>query len=197
MNFESMSPVAVGLLLITSLTILTSRDWRVSIGALGLQFLGVFVLVAVAWPANLAVVKLIAGWIAGSVLGITYVSVGIVSVEKKIWPTERLFRLFAAFIILLSVMSITPRVAEWVPNLGGYQVAGGLLLVGMGILHHALTENPFHALLSLISVLSGFEILYAAVETSSLVAGLLAVVNLGIALAGSYLLVAPELEESS
>lgn len=197
MNFESLSPLMVGLVLVTSITILTSRDWRVGIGALGLQYLGVFILVSVAWPVNLAVVKLIAGWIASSVLGITYISVGIVGDEKKIWPTERLFRLFAGFLIVLAVMSITPRVTDWVPNLSVYQAFAGLLLVGMGILHHALTENSFHALLSLLTVLAGFEILYAAVETSALVVGLLAVVNLGIALAGSYLLVAPEMEEAS
>jgi hypothetical protein len=42
--------------------------------------------------------------------------------------------------------------------------------------------------LGLLTFLSGFEVLYAAMESSSLVTGLLAVVNLGLALAGAYFL---------
>jgi hypothetical protein len=49
--------------------------------------------------------------------------------------------------------------------------------------------------LGLLTVLSGFEILYAAVETATLVAGLLAAINLGLALVGAYLLAAPSLED--
>jgi hypothetical protein len=49
--------------------------------------------------------------------------------------------------------------------------------------------------LGLLTVLSGFEILYSAVEVSALVTGLLAGVNLGLALVGAYLLLAPTLEE--
>jgi hypothetical protein len=47
------------------------------------------------------------------------------------------------------------------------------------------------------TALSGFEILYATVEGSVLVAGLLAIINLGLALVGSYLLVASNTEEEA
>ena len=67
--------------------------------------------------------------------------------------------------------------------------------MGMGLLHLGLTNHPFRVTLGLLTVLSGFEILYAAVETSTLVAGLLAGINLGLALVCAYLLVAPLLEE--
>jgi hypothetical protein len=46
-----------------------------------------------------------------------------------------------------------------------------------------------------LTLLSGFEILYATVETSILLAGLLTVVNLGLALAGAYLMTATPSEE--
>jgi len=41
---------------------------------------------------------------------------------------------------------------------------------------------------SLLIAISGFEILYAVVENSTLVAGLLAIVSIGVALVGAYLL---------
>jgi hypothetical protein len=47
------------------------------------------------------------------------------------------------------------------------------------------------------TILSGFEILYATVEGSILVAALLAIINLGLALVGSYLLIASNAEEET
>ena len=64
----------------------------------------------------------------------------------------------------------------------------------MGILHLGLTAQTWRTILGLLTVFSGFEILYATVETSILVTGFLAVVTLGISLIGAYLLVAPEME---
>jgi hypothetical protein len=44
-------------------------------------------------------------------------------------------------------------------------------------------------------VISGFEILYAAVENSTLVTVLLAVVTLGLAIVGAYILTPVKTEE--
>ncbi len=49
-------------------------------------------------------------------------------------------------------------------------------------------------MLGLLTIFAGFEIMYAAVEASTLVAGLLAALNLAIALVAAYLLAAPQLE---
>ena len=74
--------------------------------------------------------------------------------------------------------------------------AGGLLLIGMGLLHLGVTDRILQVTIGLMTVLAGFEILYTAVESSTLVAALLAVVNLGLGLAGSYLLIAENASEA-
>jgi hypothetical protein len=77
---------------------------------------------------------------------------------------------------------------------------GGLLLAGMGLLHLGVTDQILRVTIGLMTVLAGFEIIYAAVENSVLVAALLAIINLGLALAGSYLMIAsnaPELEKET
>jgi len=65
----------------------------------------------------------------------------------------------------------------------------------MGLLQLGLTALPLRITIGLLTVLSGFEILYAVVETSTLVSGLLAGVSLGLALVGAYLLTIPTMEE--
>jgi hypothetical protein len=57
----------------------------------------------------------------------------------------------------------------------------------MGLLHLGLTVHPLRITLGLLITLAGFEILYASLENSILVTGLLAVITLGLALTGSYL----------
>jgi hypothetical protein len=47
------------------------------------------------------------------------------------------------------------------------------------------------------TVLSGFEIIYSTVESSVLVAALLAVINLGLALVGAYLLISSNSKEAA
>lgn len=187
---------AVILLAATSLAILASHRWRWCLFALGLQYLGVFTLVSLNWPFALAAVKWVAGWMAGLVLGIAvFGAADTWQEEERTQPGGAAFRLLAAGLVVMVVASIAPRVARWMPGVEMEQVWGGLLLIGIGLLHLGLTAQPLRVALGLLTVLSGFEILYAAVESATLVAGLLAGVNLGLALVGAYLLVSPSLEE--
>jgi hypothetical protein len=218
LSLEFWAIPAVFLVGITSLMLLSTADWRLRMGMLAAQYVGVFFLVAQSWTIGMAVAKLIAGWMAGAVLGMALA--GLAQPEagdsqpqtepetypaglhsplparalRFLPPTERLFHLLAALLVGLTVLSLAPRAVEWVPAIGLAQAWGGLLLVGMGLLQLGFTARPLPTILGLLTILSGFEILYAAVENSTLVAGLLAVVNLGLALVGAYLITAPQME---
>jgi hypothetical protein len=223
-NFEPFTLPAVLLVALTALILLISPDWRVSITALAVQYVGVFALVALVWPLGMAVTKLVTGWMAGAILGVavanllqewpfletgeapdeqdelpgeapkTAPGVGFATVT---FPSSRLFRLLAALLICLAVLSIAPEVTQWVPGITLEQAWGGLILIGIGLLQLGFTGYTFRTVLGLLTMLAGFEILYAVVESSTLVAGLLAGVNLILALAGAYLLTAPSMEETA
>ena len=193
----SMLAVPAAVLVVLSATfLLVSNNWRITIGALGVLYLGVFVLVANTWPADLAVVKLVTGWMAGSVLGMTSLNVEIQdSVVRRVWPTQSVFYIMAAALILAAVSTFIQPVLEWIPSMIAAQAWGGLALIGLGLLHLGFSARAMRVIVSLLTMLAGFEILYAVVEASTLVAGLLALVTLGIALAGAYLMLTPKIEE--
>jgi hypothetical protein len=65
----------------------------------------------------------------------------------------------------------------------------------MGLLHLGLTAQPLRVVIGLLTVLAGIDIFYAVIESSTLVAGLLASVNLALSLIGAYLIVNPTIEE--
>jgi len=183
--------IAVILLLVTSTGLLIVRDWRWSLVLLAVQYVGVFVLTLQHWPLGMASVKLVAGWMSAAILGMTRSSFPSREMEEQVfWPRGRLFRLCAAGIILLVVWVATPPVDTIMAD-AGYAITGGsLILIGMGLLHLGITSYILRVVIGLMTVLSGFEILYSAVEGSILVAALLATINLGLALVGAYLMIA-------
>jgi hypothetical protein len=189
--------IAVGLLLVTSIGLLLSRDWRWSLGFLAAQYLGMFWLVTLHWPFGLASIKLVTGWMASATLGVTRLDLAErEQTDESAWPQGRLFRLFAAAIVVILVIASTPQVETIIPGISRPVIAGGLLLAGMGLLHLGLTAEVLRVILGLLTVMAGFELLYATVETSILLAGLLSIVNLGLALAGAYLMTAAPSEEA-
>jgi hypothetical protein len=212
LDFANYALPAVILLLITSFTLLSKPDWQWCLLALSLQYLGVFILVGSVWPTAMAASRLVAGWIAGAVIGMALISLprevqaseigkfATLPSDQRNVPqdllTGRLFRLLAAALVILIVLSTFNTVITWTPGLSVGQALGGLILIGMGLLQLGFTARTFHTILGLLTLLSGFQILYSAVESSALVAGLLAVVDLGLALVGAYLLISPQMEET-
>jgi hypothetical protein len=194
MGADLLGLIAVIILVFTSFGLLLSMDWRYLVLALAGQYLGVFLLVWISWPLEQAVVKLVAGWMAGAILGTTLINIE-GSAARSGRQINRVFRFLAGTLILLFVFSITPSLIDWVPGATTAQIWGGLLLIGIGLLHLGLDQHPLRVVLALLTLLSGFEILYSVVEDSILVAGLLAGIDLSLAMVGAYLLLAPTLEE--
>jgi hypothetical protein len=194
-DFAALVYPALSVLFVSSLTLFISRDWRWNIAALGLQYLGVFILVANSWSPDLAVIKLVAGWMAASILGVSWAGMADVERPEMTWPSGRIFRVLTALLVVLGVLSFSPSIEAFVPALDLTQVWAGTYLIAMGLLNLGFTSRPLRSVLGLLTVLSGFEIMYAAVESAILVAGLLATVTLGIAMVGAYLLTASEMQE--
>jgi hypothetical protein len=188
---QTLAWIAAGTIFLTSVSLLISRNWRISIILLAVQYLAMFLLLLLRLPVGLATVKVVAGWMSSAILGMTRSGLTGESVDEEgIWPRGRLFRLFMAGVVGILVAGATPEVESLMANAGYAVIGGGLMLIAMGLLHLGITSQVLRVTLGLMTVLTGFEILYATVEASALVTGLLAVITLGLALVGSYLMIA-------
>ncbi|RPI86908.1 MAG: hypothetical protein EHM41_06855 [Chloroflexi bacterium] len=201
MDFRPFAFPALVLLMLTSAALLLSQNWRWSIIALAAQYFGVFVLTLLPWSVGMAATKLISGWIACSVLWIGITEAGTVRTESwkeldRSWPSGRIFRMLAVLLVMLIVPTIAPHVSELSPALSLPQAWAGLVLIGLGLLQLGFTAHPLRVVAGLLTILSGFEIIYAVVESSLLVAGLLSMANLGLAITGAYLIMVPMMEET-
>lgn len=176
--------ISLILLAAASLSLIWTNKWRYNIASIAIQYLVVFWFVAQVWPIGLAVIKLIVGWMAGAVLGASVTA----NPQPEAQPpvvSSRIFRLIAGIFVLILALSAAPRTAEWIPAQAPALIAT-FFLVGMGLLNLSTTNDPLRVIIGLLTMLSGFEIAYAAVVNSVLVTGLLALVTLGIALTGAY-----------
>lgn len=182
--------VAVAVILITSTGMLIARDWRVSVSLLAAQYLAMFALLLAHLPLGMASVKVVAGWMSCAVIGMTRSDLPDDLNDEDLWPRGRLFRLLAAAMVGIIAATAAPGVNAMMADAGMAVTSGALLLIGIGLLHLGITSQTLRVTQGLMTVISGFEILYTAVESSVLVAALLAVITLGLALVGAYLMIA-------
>jgi hypothetical protein len=196
--YSLQSLLAVLLLFCSSgILIVQSRRWIT--GLLALQYLGVFGLVSSSWPIGIAVVKLVAGWMAGAVLLMTYENIP--DQKRGSDPASGLsgvfFKGFSSILVGVTIYSLVPISLSWFIFASFQQALGGLWLLGLGLLQLAFSRESIRVIIGLLTILSGFEILYATLEASVLMTGLLAVLTVGVAFVGAYLLMASNLEKTT
>jgi hypothetical protein len=166
----------------TSLFLLVSKNWRLSVLALALQYVAVFWMVLEVWSLGLSVVKLIGGWMAGAVLGTSILAE--TENAEEISFVEQRFKIILTIIIWIIVYSIAPQLQKFL-SIPVPLILGGVTLITVGILQFGITTNPIRVIFGLLTCFSGFEVLYAGMENSILVAGFLVIITLGIALVGA------------
>ena len=197
------TPLVVGLIL-TASTLVIFNDWRLSIAALAVQYVLAAALVAQIVVVQVAVVKALVGLLVVGILAYTGREANFGRVRRPApapsaleaqaaapasrfqFSTNFPFRVLAVvmFVVAAWYAANQPRFA--LPGLPlGVNIAS-YLLVALGLLDLGLTEEPMNAGMGLLTVLVGFEMLYAVFEQSLAVAALLAAVEFGVALAVSY-----------
>jgi len=189
----TMTWLAFGLSLFGACLLTLGRSWRWRLGGLALQYLGLFWLVQPHWSWNTAAVVLISGWMTTVVLAITLASTTMPTIERGAWSEGRVFRFLITLLVVLVSFALALRVAPWL-RIGLPAAWGGLLLGGTGLLLLGLSQRELEIVLGLLTMLIGFETLYANLEASILVVALLTFISLGMALAAAYLLSLPPQE---
>ena len=179
----------------SAIIVIPGRRWI--IGLLAVQYVGVFLLVSFSWPLEIAVVKLVAGWMSTAVLFLARSNSPSSGGEQRMIASVpgTVFMGFTALLIGLSMYSLMPTATRWFLGASPQQVLGGVWLVGLGTLQLSFSRQDIRIIIGLLTVVSGFEILYATLEASVLMTGLLALLNIGLAFVGAYLQMASNLEE--
>lgn len=196
-SFLAAMPAVAGVF-ITAGLLVVSRDWRLNITALAVQYFFVVLLLTRLIHLEVAAVKGLTGWLICMVFYLTERRASALELPQSaegtqpsrrwrrwIMSARASFHLLAGLLISVAAYAAALRIPlpEVPPDitLACYSLAGlGLLVVG-------LSETPMQAGFGLLTFLSGFDLLYVALEPSLAVAGLLGAVSFLIALATAYM----------
>jgi hypothetical protein len=131
-------------------------------------------------------VKLIVGWMATAAIGLTCMrQMG--HEEAVETPSSLLFRGLSGLMVILVIFVVsTPLQDSIFPNLPLVIIRSGSMLIGMALMQLGTNARPYLTIMSLLSFLAGFEVIHAGLERSTLLIGLMAAINLGLALVGVY-----------
>ena len=168
---------AFGLMLIAS-------DWRMRIAGLASLYLVGFIVILQIWPVALASVKLISGWMGIALLSTSMLN-SMHQANDHRFTSEMIFRFLMTALIWIVVAAIAPSINEWLP-IPYTNLYIGVSLMGSGLIIMSLTEDLFEIILGLLTILTGFDILYSSLEGSALVTGIYAFIIILICLLSGY-----------
>ena len=188
LSFLMTTPAVVGLV-ITAGLIVVVRDWRFSLAALSLQYVLVGLLLTRLIQPQVAVIKVLIGALVCVIL---YLTARLVdsgregeSPGRELSLANLAFRLLTAILVGLAAYGLSRRYP--LPEVPSDIGLACYWLASQGLLALMLTEEPLKAGLGLLTLVTGFELLYSVLERSLSVAGFLGIANFLIALAIAYL----------
>ncbi|MFL7794835.1 MAG: hypothetical protein AB8I69_22020 [Anaerolineae bacterium] len=198
-SFLAAMPAVAGLL-ITAGILVISRDWRLNVIALTVQYFFVVLLLTRQIHLEVAAVKGLIGWLICMVFYLTERRAGTLeqpAQAEEAAPAQRWrrwvmsarasFSLLAVILITVAAYTAALRIPLPETEVPRDITLACYILVGLGVLLIGISESPMQVGLGLLTFLSGFDLFYVAIEPSLAVAGLLGGVSFLIALAAAYL----------
>ena len=197
-SFLATLPALVALCIALALLLIAQR-WQIHALAMGIMYFFVALLHTRVIRPEVALVKLLIGWMIALTLYMTgrhlsELQRGEQEESKKtdgmpalaIMADTPLRALILVIILVVAQSGASRFPLPQIPSDVGFAcymlVIGGLFLMG-------LSEDPFRAVLGLLTFLSGFDLFFGALEPSLVVAGLIGAGSFLIALAVTFLAV--------
>jgi hypothetical protein len=164
----------VGMIVIVAASMLpfVVPNWRILITTLAAIYLIQFIYIFYLSTPLLAAINLIVG------------------INENIEPFQKgiAFRLISEFFFILTAFAISINANAWLPKIPYIVFSAGLTLIFTGLLQLNYYPQTLRIVVSLLVLLSGFELIYYSIEYSLLVIILIGIVKLGLAFMGTYLI---------
>jgi hypothetical protein len=206
--FLAGGPAMVGVIL-TSLTIFLTSDWRLSLTALLVQYIFVGLFLTRSIGGEVAIVKILAGVLTVSILYLTARRIqerkgaepakeggsrflGL-SVAWRAGPLGLPLRLLAVVLVALALVRLFDRYDF--PLVSAEFAFAACWMGGMGMLGLVLSGEPMRVAPAILTILAGFDLVYGGLESSLAIVGFWSAVTLLAALAFSYLAITRDLME--
>lgn len=187
---EELAIVASIAVALTGALLILSDNRRLLLATLAAQYVFVAWLVGLSLPLQVAAAKLVAGLLACAIIAVALANVGWSGqfVTPETIPSGMIFRTIAVCLVLLAALGLGGDIWSTLPKISTVASYGATFLIALGLLQLGFQEESVKVGIGLLTIISGFEVVYTTIEPSLAVMALLAAVHLGIAVVVSYLL---------
>lgn len=198
----SLPGVILAGLLLTAAVLSLTTNWRLRFAVLAVQYGLTAALMAPVVIWQVAVVQAAVGLLVVGLLWVTSRELavnrepamgapagrlGLAALGRIQFQTNLPFRTAAVLLGTVAAWIFVTQNGLAVPGLALSLNLAGASLIMLSLISLGLTEEPMNTGIALLMLLTGFELVYAPVERSLTVAGLLAALKFGVALAVSHL----------
>ena len=187
---------AVASVVVTAALLVISEDRRVLVFALAIQYLFVGLLYTNVLAPQVAGIKTTAGLVVWLIVFFSVQQAGwrpVLEVSGSPIPwvlgARARFRVFAVILAALIGWKLAMPGTLPFPVASEYVTLAALQLTCQGLLLQGLAGHPLKTGLGILTFLTGFGLLYSGVEPALMVVGVLAAVEVAVALSISYLTV--------
>jgi hypothetical protein len=176
---------------ITAGLLIALDDHRYRLIILAVQALWVSWLTALALPVGLALIKLFIGILSVAMLYLALIrtreSVPSTNLGDRI-PSGLPFRLTAVLLVTTAALGLGRSQILSFPGVLPSAEAGATLLIVLGLLQLGLSVRPIRVVTGIMTMLGGFEVIYAFLEPSLAVLALLGLIHIALAFGFSVLM---------
>ena len=175
--------------------LILSNSRVVRLAMLALQYSAAAWLISFALPIQVAVVKLVAGLLACGILALSvsrFSDSASVHTPPGTVPVGLWFRSLGVMMVLSGAYGLAQTDWLGIPNITQEATVGATILMGLGMLQIGFSTASLRIGTGLMTLVSGFEIVYGSIEPSLAVLAMLGSLHLGFALVISYLLYASD-----
>lgn len=189
---DLLQSLPVYLALLAALLNLVRRQWTLNLLALLVQFICLFPILLKILPLQLALIHPFTGLMVTLILYLTLLGVGGVKPLNLRDPltSGEIFRALSGIFLIATLRAFLPQFQLAVfPLVSSDYLFVSLGLILIGLLQLGTIREPLYLAIGMLTFLSGFELLYSALEFSYLLEALLVAVNLLLAIVGAFFIV--------
>jgi hypothetical protein len=212
-DFMAGAPAIIGLCL-TALIIFITSDWRLSLAALLIQYVLVGLVLTRFIQPEVAIVKVVVGVMVVPILylgarhmpgkseqqgadegGAHFLGL---DVGWDAGPLGLPLRILAILLVALALVRLFGQIRlPWASTDVSIEIALAAVWMGsMGVIGLVLSGGPLRVASALLTILAGFDLVYATLERSLAIVGFYGALTLLTALAFSYLVIAQAMGEN-
>jgi len=174
--------IAVGCLFVSF-----RSDWRSLITALALFYFIQFIFILYSSSPLMALADLALGWGASGMIAFSFINSKPLPFETSPSPGVS-FKVISTFFFILTGFALSFTTSYWITQLSFLQLSAGIILMLSGLLFINFYHEPWQVVISILILLSGFEIIEYGLENSLLLVLLIGLVKLSLAFALFFIL---------